>query len=57
MSFKRFLGDHGGATAVEYGLIASLFVMGTIFGLNALGSSLQNLLKAVIAAVASVTSG
>ena len=58
MSFKfeEFLVDHGGTTAVEYGLIASLFVMGTILGLNGLGSPLENLLRTVIAAVVSVTS-
>lgn len=59
MSFKikEFVVDHEGATAVEYGLIASLFVMGTIMGLNGLGSPLENLLRTVIAAVVSVTSG
>ena len=55
--FKEFVVDNGGATAVEYGLIASLFVMGTIVGLNGLGSPLENLLRTVIAAVVSVTSG
>ena len=55
--FRDFVVDHEGATAVEYGLIASLFVMGTIAGLNGLGSPLENLLRTVIYAVEFVTSG
>ena len=57
MSFnlKAILNDAEGATAVEYGIIASLFVMGTIAGLNSLGSPLQNLLGNVLAVVISVT--
>jgi hypothetical protein len=47
MSFelKEILNDVEGATAVEYGLIASLF-----------GSPLQNLLGSVLAVVIGVTS-
>ncbi len=58
MSFelKEILNDVDGATAVEYGLIASLFVMGTIAGLNSIGSQLQNLLGSVLAVVIGVTS-
>ncbi len=57
MSFKlkEILHDIEGATAVEYGLIVSLFVMGTIAGLNGLGSPLQNLLRTVLEVVLSVT--
>ena len=56
MSFKlkEVYFDTEGATAVEYGLIAALFVMGTIAGLNSLGSPLQNLLGAVITALEAV---
>ncbi len=57
MSFKAFLSDNGGATAVEYGLIATMFVMGTIFGMDAVESALQNMLGAVSAAMASVLLG
>ena len=58
MSFKlkEILDDIEGATAIEYGLIASLFVMGTIAGLNSLGSPLSNLLGHVLAVVISITS-
>ncbi len=57
MLFKAFLSDNGGATAVEYGLIATMFVMGTIFGMDAVGSAFQNMLGAVSAAMASVLPG
>ena len=57
MSFKAFIFDNGGATAVEYGLIASLCVMGAIYGMDAVGSTLQNMLGAVSAALASVIPG
>ena len=57
MSFKAFLSDNGGATAVEYGLIATMFVMGTIFGMDAVESALQSMLGAVSAAMASVLLG
>ena len=55
--FKAFLNDDAGATAVEYGLIATLFVLSTIFGLDAVGSALQNMLGAVSDAMASVLPG
>ncbi len=56
MSFKlkEILHDIEGATAVEYGLIVSLFVMGTILGLNSIGSPLQNLLNTVLTVVLEV---
>ena len=56
MSFKlkEIYHDIEGATAVEYGLIAALFVMGTIAGLNGLGSPLQNLLNTVLNVVLNV---
>ncbi len=57
MLFKSFLSDNGGATAVEYGLIATMFVLGTIFGMDAVGSALQSMLGAVSAAMASVLLG
>ncbi len=56
MSFKlkEILHDIEGATAVEYSLIAALFVMGTIVGLNGLGSPLKNLLGTVLTVVLEV---
>ena len=57
MSFKlkEIFRDIEGATAVEYGLIAALFVMGTIAGLNSIGSPLSNLLGTVLTVVIAVT--
>ncbi len=57
MSFKlqEILHDIEGATAVEYRLIAALFVMGTIAGLNGLGSPLQNMLNVVLNVVLEVS--
>ncbi len=57
MSFKlkEILHDIEGATAVEYSLIAALFVMGTIAGLNSIGSPLSNLLGTVLTVVIAVT--
>jgi pilus assembly protein Flp/PilA len=40
--FNRFLKDQSGATAIEYGLIASLIGVAIIVGATALGTSLNN---------------
>ena len=58
MSFKlkEIFRETDGATAIEYGLIASLFVMGTIAGLNSIGSPLSNLLGSVLSVVIGITS-
>jgi pilus assembly protein Flp/PilA len=39
--FKRFVKDESGATAIEYGLIASLIGVAIIVGAGALGTSLN----------------
>ncbi len=57
MPLKAFIRDDEGATAVEYGLIATLFVLGSIFGLDAVGTALQEMLEAVSAAMAFVLPG
>ena len=36
-TLRRLLTDQGGATAIEYGLIASLIIIAMIGGLSALG--------------------
>ena len=36
-NLRRLLADQGGATAVEYGLIAALIVVACIGGISALG--------------------
>jgi pilus assembly protein Flp/PilA len=40
--FSRFLKDETGATAIEYGLIASLIAIAVIAGASALGNSLSS---------------
>jgi pilus assembly protein Flp/PilA len=40
--FNRFVKDESGATAIEYGLIASLIGVAIIVGATALGTSLNN---------------
>ena len=40
--FTRFLKDESGATAIEYGLIASLVAVAIITGAGALGNNLNN---------------
>ena len=39
--FRRFVRDESGATAIEYGLIASLIAVAIIVGATALGTSLN----------------
>jgi pilus assembly protein Flp/PilA len=41
-SFKRFIADESGATAIEYGLIAALIAVAIIAALTALSGNLQN---------------
>jgi pilus assembly protein Flp/PilA len=41
--FARFAKDESGATAIEYGLIASLVAVAIIAGATALGSALNSL--------------
>lgn len=41
-TFNRLLKDESGATAIEYGLIASLIAVAIITGATTLGSNLAN---------------
>ncbi|MEO1206087.1 MAG: Flp family type IVb pilin [Pseudomonadota bacterium] len=41
--FARFMKDESGATAIEYGLIASIVGVGIIVGLEALTTALNTL--------------
>jgi pilus assembly protein Flp/PilA len=41
-SFKRFLANESGATAIEYGLIASLIAVVVIGALQIVGNNLKN---------------
>jgi pilus assembly protein Flp/PilA len=45
--FKRFLKDESGATAIEYGLIASLIAIAIIAVLGTLGGNLSTKFKQV----------
>jgi pilus assembly protein Flp/PilA len=40
--FNRFMNDESGATAIEYGLIASLIAIAIIAGASALGNQLSD---------------
>lgn len=40
--FARFMKDESGATAIEYGLIATLIAVAIIGGAGALGNNLNN---------------
>ena len=48
---RRFWGDEGGATAVEYGLIAGLVAVAVITALTALGDSINALFSDVATTV------
>jgi len=41
-SFKAFIGNESGATAIEYALIASLIALALVVSLSALGTQLAN---------------
>jgi pilus assembly protein Flp/PilA len=45
--FRRFVKDESGATAIEYGLIASLIGVAIIAGVTALGTSLNSTFQGV----------
>jgi len=53
--FARFLKDESGATAIEYGLIASLIALAIIAGATSLGTTLSNTFSHVASKM--VTSG
>ena len=42
-AFVRFVRDDGGATAIEYGLIAAMIAVAIIAALTAFGGSVQNM--------------
>ena len=49
--FMQFVRDDSGATAIEYGLIASLIAVVIIVAVTAVGSSLTDTFNAVSAAL------
>jgi pilus assembly protein Flp/PilA len=46
-TIKHFVQDESGATAIEYGLIASLIAVAIIAGATALGTSLNSTFNAI----------
>jgi pilus assembly protein Flp/PilA len=48
-SILRFAQDEGGATAIEYGLIASLIAVGIIVAAQALGAQISATFNSVAA--------
>ena len=53
----RFLKDQGGATAIEYGLIAALIAVVIIVGLTSVGTSTNGAFTGVADNVSSAGSG
>lgn len=52
LAIARFLHEESGATAIEYGLIASLIAVAIIVGARALGSQINNTFNSVANAMA-----
>jgi pilus assembly protein Flp/PilA len=50
-SFKTFLADEEGATAIEYGLLASLIAGAIVLTVTSLGTSLNGVFTRVAAAI------
>ncbi len=50
-SFKRFLTEDSGATAIEYGLIAALVAVVLIAGLSTLGTSINGVMTNVAGSI------
>ena len=46
-TIKRFTRDEGGATAIEYGLIAALIAVVIIAGVTSLGKNIGNVFNTV----------
>ena len=51
-TIKKFLGDEGGAHAIEYGLIASLIAVAIIAGATLLGGNLNKLFNLIAGKIA-----
>ena len=52
---QNFIGDDGGATAIEYGLIAALIAVGIIAAATALGGSLSDMFNRISTRLNSAT--
>jgi pilus assembly protein Flp/PilA len=54
-TFRRFVKDDSGATAIEYGLIAALVSVAIIVALGTLGNNLRNTFNTVAENLSSVS--
>jgi len=54
---RRFLQDERGATAIEYGLIASLLFLGIVSAIGVYGDSMTNMYERIRDAAVGVTDG
>jgi len=45
--FRRVIGDHEGVTAIEYGLLAALIAVASVFAMETVGTSLSATFNAV----------
>ena len=54
--FKRFVKNESGATAIEYGLIASLIGVAIIVGATALGTSLNSTFQGISSSISGPSS-
>lgn len=52
---RRFLQDESGATAIEYGLIASLLFLGIVSAIAAFGDSMTSMYEKIRDATEEVT--
>jgi pilus assembly protein Flp/PilA len=52
---QNFIDDDGGATAIEYGLIAALIAVGIIAAATALGGSLSDMFNRISTRLNSAT--
>jgi pilus assembly protein Flp/PilA len=52
---RKFLKDEGGATAIEYGLIAALIAVACIVALQAVGNELGTMFNTVAGSLQSAT--
>ncbi len=49
--FHRFIGDHSGVTAIEYGLVAALIAVVIIVAVQLVGTDLTATFNAIAAAL------
>jgi pilus assembly protein Flp/PilA len=57
MSLRRFLHDTRGATAIEYGLIASLIFLAILTGVNLFATNANTMFGTISSTVSGATGG